>query len=155
MTLCGLVTLLACSPIGQPAASPTSAPVITAIPSPVATNRPTLTVSPGAPSPAATATARIEPQQTPLPPAADPKTLVTNLVKQDVAKRTGVSIESVVVTLVEEHEWPDSSLGCPKPGFAYAQVIIIGWLVQAQAAGKSFEYHTGNDSSLLVLCKAS
>lgn len=84
----------------------------------------------------------------------DLKTLVTNLVKQDVAKQTGVSIDAVVITRIEEHEWPDTSLGCPKPGFAYAQVIIIGWLVEAQAAGKTFEYHTGNDSRLLVLCKS-
>jgi hypothetical protein len=43
---------------------------------------------------------------------------------------------------VEAREWSDASLGCPKPGQMYAQVITPGYLVVLEAGGQRLEYHT-------------
>lgn len=38
--------------------------------------------------------------------------------------------------------WNDSSLGCPKPGRAYMQVLTPGYQVNFQVGDKKFEVHT-------------
>jgi hypothetical protein len=55
------------------------------------------------------------------------------------------------VLRTEAREWPDRSLGCPKPGVGYAQVITPGLLIVVQARGRSFEYHTDDDE--VTLCE--
>jgi len=35
---------------------------------------------------------------------------------------------------VDAVTWPDTSLGCPKPGMMYPQVLVEGVLVQLRAA---------------------
>jgi hypothetical protein len=53
---------------------------------------------------------------------------------------------------VEAVDWSDTSLGCPEPGMAYAQVITPGYLIVLGAAGQTYEYHTDEHSSV-VLCR--
>jgi hypothetical protein len=74
-----------------------------------------------------------------LPPGSD--TLVQQAIA-DAARRAGVDPTAVVVVSVEDREWSDSSLGCPKPGQFYAQVITPGFLIVVEAAGQRYEYHT-------------
>ncbi|HYR20975.1 MAG TPA: hypothetical protein VEQ15_15870, partial [Myxococcales bacterium] len=47
--------------------------------------------------------------------------------------------------------WPDTSLGCPKPGMSYAQVVTRGFLIELEAAGKSYRYHS--DLERVVPCE--
>ena len=54
------------------------------------------------------------------------------------------------VVRVTEEEWPDSSLGCPKPGQAYLQVITPGYRVVLGANGKEYEYHTDMASQVIA-----
>jgi hypothetical protein len=54
----------------------------------------------------------------------------------------GVAIEAVSVVRFEAVDWPDSSLGCPKEGEFYAQVITPGYLVVLSIDGEEIEYHT-------------
>ncbi len=61
---------------------------------------------------------------------------------EDAARTTGVDPGSVRVLNVEARDWPDASLGCPKPGMMYAQVITPGYLVVVAGGGKRLEYHT-------------
>jgi hypothetical protein len=74
-----------------------------------------------------------------LPPGSD--TLVQQAIA-DAARRAGVDPTAVGVVSVEDREWSDSSLGCPKPGQFYAQVITPGFLIVVEAAGQRYEYHT-------------
>ena len=60
----------------------------------------------------------------------------------DTARRADVPESAVQVVSVQAREWPDTSLGCPKPGMFYAQVVTPGYLIVLEAAGRSFEYHT-------------
>ena len=49
--------------------------------------------------------------------------------------------------------WPDASLGCPKEGYAYAQVITPGHKLVFDFEGTSHAVHTNFDGSHMVLCE--
>jgi hypothetical protein len=68
----------------------------------------------------------------------------------DAAQRLGVAPASVTLVSVQPRDWSDSSLGCPRPGMMYAQVITPGYLITLEAAGKRLEYHT--DQRKAELC---
>ena len=57
------------------------------------------------------------------------------------ARDTGARPEEVELLSVEPHEWNDTSLGCPQPGHAYAQVITSGFLVRVRSRGAQRAYH--------------
>jgi hypothetical protein len=64
---------------------------------------------------------------------------------------SGNSTDSIVITASEPVSWPDSSLGCPKPGEFYAQVITPGYRVTVQYQGETVEVHT-DQSDRAVRC---
>jgi hypothetical protein len=68
----------------------------------------------------------------------------------DAAGRSGVPATAVRVVRVEPRDWPDSSLGCPRPGMGYAQVITPGYLILLEVAGQTLEYHA--DRNRIELC---
>lgn len=72
------------------------------------------------------------------PPAGGPDVAV-----QDLAKRLGVAAADISVVSAEEVTWSDSSMGCPKPGMMYAQVLTEGSRIVLEANGKRYEYHSG------------
>lgn len=53
----------------------------------------------------------------------------------------------------EGMQWPDASLGCPKEGFGYAQVITPGYKLVFDLAGESYPVHTNADGSHIVICR--
>ncbi len=65
----------------------------------------------------------------------------------DLSRRTGVPASEIKVVSVEPVTWPDASLGCPKPGMMYAQVLTEGYRVRLEANGKVYEYHSGGNSA--------
>lgn len=67
--------------------------------------------------------------------------LVT-LAKEDLARRTRVSVTQITVKEIEEVTWPDSSLGCPERGKTYAQVLVPGYRLTLCAGGQDFQYNT-------------
>ncbi len=52
----------------------------------------------------------------------------------------------------EATDWSDASLGCPKEGYAYAQVITPGYKLVFDLAGASHAVHTNADGSHMVIC---
>ena len=52
---------------------------------------------------------------------------------------------------VQPVEWRDASLGCPKPGVDYIQVLTPGYVIKLEAAGSVYEYHT-DDAQRVVTC---
>ena len=93
------------------------------------------------------APARLAPTAQASSPAPDP---LVALATADAARRTGAAPGDVRIARVESREWPDRSLGCPRPGMGYAQAITPGYLIVAEAAGQQLEYHT--DHAQVVLC---
>jgi hypothetical protein len=88
------------------------------------------------------------------PPAAagqavDPAMI--DLAKKDLAQRLSVAADQITVVSSAYMDWPDSSLGCPQPGMAYAQVITPGYRIVLGQAQKQYDYHTDLKAAL-VLC---
>lgn len=65
--------------------------------------------------------------------------------REDLAARLHVSSESIRIVSVENVTWPDSSLGCPQPGMAYAQVPVDGILIRLEYDGVLYQYHGGGN----------
>lgn len=59
----------------------------------------------------------------------------------DLAKRVGKDQSEIAVVSVEEVEWPDTSVGCPDPNKAYAQMIVNGYDIVLQVDGREYHYH--------------
>lgn len=99
-----------------------------------ATPAPVLPLEDPTPMPAGTAGTSVA-----IPPTAKAAVAVA---KADLAQKLGVSQEDILVTSIEAVQWSDSSLGCPRPGMMYMQVITPGFRVILQAQGQAYEYHT-------------
>lgn len=74
------------------------------------------------------------------------------MAKEDLVRRLNLSVSEISVISVEAVDWSDTSLGCPQPGMMYAQVITPGYRVVLEGEGRSYDYHTDTDSSV-VLCQ--
>lgn len=109
------------TPTLQPPPSPTS----TSAPSKVSTPQPSDTICPSCDS-------------------------IEDQAREALANWLGISSEEIEVVQVEEVEWPDTSLGCPEPGMAYTQVIMQGCRITLEAAGETYEVHTGGQR--MVVC---
>ncbi len=72
--------------------------------------------------------------------------------RQDLANRLSVPAADITILQAAPVTWSDSSLGCPQPGMAYAQMLTPGFLVVLSHAGTQVEYHAGR-SQALVFCK--
>ena len=71
--------------------------------------------------------------------------------KAAIVDRTGARPQDIAVEGVEHREWPDSSLGCAKPGQAYMQVITPGHQVLLSWAGQRFDVRVAGDGRV-VMC---
>lgn len=69
----------------------------------------------------------------------------------DLTTQTGVAADEITLVSIEAVEWSDTSLGCPREGFMYAQVITPGYLMVLEAGGEQYEYHTDQKNNV-VLC---
>lgn len=67
-----------------------------------------------------------------------------NQTRDDLVKQLSVAPEQIELIEASSITWPDSSLGCPKPGMAYAQILVDGFLIRFKAGGQIYEYHGGN-----------
>jgi len=64
------------------------------------------------------------------------------LARAALARELALAEADITIVAVEEIEWRDSSLGCPKPGMNYLQVITPGYKITLEAQGKRYEYHS-------------
>lgn len=92
------------------------------------------------------------------PPATDESAIVprplTEKVKAHLASRLNINITEIRVIEALAVSWPDTSLGCPQPGLAYAQVITPGYRIILEAKGEQYPYHTDMGGHFL-LCMAN
>lgn len=70
----------------------------------------------------------------------------------DLVERTGAEREAITVLRAEAVVWNDGSLGCPKPGEFYIQVLINGYWVVLEVEGVEYDYRV-NDSGYFFLCE--
>lgn len=66
----------------------------------------------------------------------------------DLTRRLG-QLDGVSIVKAARVTWPDASLGCPQPGFSYAQVLTPGILLVLSHQGREFDYRTVGSTPLL------
>jgi hypothetical protein len=64
--------------------------------------------------------------------------------KEHLAQRLAVSANEIGLVEATGVTWPDSSLGCPKKGMLYTQVLTPGYLILLEYGGNTFEYHASS-----------
>ena len=129
-----------------------------------ATSEPPPTSTPAAPPPTASPTSvrpTESPTHTPTPvPPTEPPTPTSPLnpavaaAVAHLAAELDISPEEVVVLSADEVEWRDASLGCPKPGMMYAQVVTPGYWVILKVDGVEYDVHTTRTGNTIALCQS-
>ena len=71
----------------------------------------------------------------------------------DLSSRLSISAAEITLLRADQVSWADLSLGCPKPGMAYGQMITAGYLVVLGAGGARYEYHAGPSQALFYCDK--
>lgn len=66
-----------------------------------------------------------------------------------LSKQLSIKPEKINVIHVSDMNWPDSSLGCPKPGVNYLQVVTRGSLVLLQSNKKTYRVHIAKNRAIL------
>lgn len=82
----------------------------------------------------------------PANPAAGAAEAMVGRAKADLAKTLTISEAQINLVSAQPQDWPDASLGCPKAGQVYAQVITPGYRIVLEYAQKQYEYHTDLDT---------
>lgn len=121
-------------PIPEPASTPTMTQTDELLPAPTeaATLRPPKDVS--------------EEEMTDLPPVPTPfrgADQLVELARQDLARRLGVDAADIELESAEAVVWPDGSLGCPRPGMVYTQVLQDGYRILLRVGKEIYAYHGG------------
>ncbi|MGH8250187.1 MAG: hypothetical protein ACREVI_05745 [Steroidobacteraceae bacterium] len=69
---------------------------------------------------------------------------IATLAIDALAADLGIARDRISVDTVRAVEWPDSSVGCPKPGQAYLQVITPGHKITLRAEDRIHVVHEAN-----------
>jgi hypothetical protein len=129
------------------------------------TDQPNLTTSGDktAPGPSATEEAPVlpdqEPSDTPFIETPENEPVVGEIPPEilekiiaDLVQRTGAARQDIEVIRGEAVVWNDGSLGCPKPGEFYIQIMINGYWVVLEVEGIEYDYRvSGTDH--FTLCE--
>jgi hypothetical protein len=117
----------------------------------------------GPPEPSATEEAPVlpdrEPSDTPYIETPENESVVgevpEKILGEIIADLAGVTVadrDAIKVVRAEAVVWNDGSLGCPKPGEFYIQILVNGYWVVLQVEGVEFDYRV-NDSGYFTLCE--
>ena len=71
--------------------------------------------------------------------------------RADAAKRSGLALAQLQVLEAGSVTWPDSSLGCPRPGMLYTEALVAGYRVKLRVGGEVWDYHAAERGGL-ILC---
>lgn len=145
------------SPTNPPTPSPVQTLLLDSNTSPIATPTAAIGRSPIATptieeNSLPTATPEEEPSEASANPLPGTEMLVAKA-KETLTQLPGLDITPDDITLeaIEAMQWRDSSLGCPREGLMYNQVITPGYLILLKADSKLYEFHT-NTTDAVVLC---
>jgi hypothetical protein len=67
---------------------------------------------------------------------------MVELSTRDAARYLGVTEEDVQLVSLIMVDWPDSSMGCPKPNADYADVLTPGYRMTFRSGAETLIYHT-------------
>lgn len=70
-----------------------------------------------------------------------------------LAREVGAAPGDFRLKSSERVHWPDTSLGCPQPGYVYAKVIVPGYRLVFDLDGTLYHVHTNDDGTRAVICE--
>ena len=68
-----------------------------------------------------------------------------------LAKHLKVPESEITTIRLSRFNWPNSALGCPKPGMSYMQAVVPGYLALLKHGTKQYRVHIGNGRG--IICK--
>ena len=74
--------------------------------------------------------------------------------KRQLAESLGVDPSSIDVVVVEELQWNNGALGCPKPDMAYTQALVPGYRIVLEHGGARHPFH-GRDGGEPFPCPSA
>lgn len=89
----------------------------------------------------------------PIAPDAQPDSEIEEAAVSYLADELDISPQAIDLLEVEAVEWSDASLGCPKEGQMYAQVVTPGYRMLLEAEGETYELHTDRSGDRIVICE--
>jgi len=92
---------------------------------------------------------RFTPGQGPAEKLSDAERGAAQLAIDTLAADLGIAPESIEVDTVRAVEWRDSSIGCPRPGMAYLDVITPGYKVTLRANGQIHVVHEAGNRAMV------
>ena len=72
--------------------------------------------------------------------------------RERLASDLAVPEANLILISLEPIDWADTSLGCPRPGYMYAQVITSGYKVAFEHGGMSYMVHTDKNGTNTARC---
>jgi len=96
---------------------------------------------------------RFTPGQGPAEALSDVERGVALLAIETLASELGVPREQIELDTVRAIDWRDSSIGCPKPGMAYLDVVTPGHKVTLRADGQIYVVHEAKNKAFV--CRQS
>ncbi len=64
-------------------------------------------------------------------------------------KELAVDAKNILVVHLSRVDWPNSALGCPKPGLSYTQGVTAGYLALLSYDKQQYRVHIGNGRGLV------
>lgn len=64
---------------------------------------------------------------------------------KELAAKLNVPVDQIELVEASYVTWRDSSLGCPRRGMSYLQVLVDGTRIKLRGAGKIYHYHSGRN----------
>jgi len=77
----------------------------------------------------------------------------TELAFAILSQELGVDKKDIVLIHLSRINWPDSSLGCAKPGMMYTQAIVPGYMALLKVGVNQYRVHLGNGRGLVCNLK--
>jgi hypothetical protein len=75
------------------------------------------------------------------------------LATETLARHLDVAADKIRLVRAEAVDWPNSSLGCPKEGMSYMQVIVPGFRVRLAVGDREHAVHTGGNRA--IVCESA
>ncbi len=72
-----------------------------------------------------------------------------DLARSALAQELGVTPASLKLRSSRPARWPDSSLGCPRPGQSYLQVVTEGREVVLESKGRDYPVHVARGNAVV------
>jgi hypothetical protein len=80
---------------------------------------------------------------------------LVDLAMQDLGTSRGVGQAEIEILQAEYVTWRDASIGCPRQGYQYMQVLTHGARIKLRVNMQLFQYHSGGNRPPFLCAKPS